>query len=94
MSVIGFDTSNYTTSVAVFQGASGENYSQLLPVPAGQLGLRQSEALFAHVKGLPGLADRLFSRLDPASIAAIGVSSRPPGVAPVRGDHGAAFRKT
>lgn len=80
MSVIGFDTSNYTTSVAVFQGASGENYSQLLPVPAGQLGLRQSEALFAHVKGLPGLADRLFSRLDPASIAAIGVSSRPRAV--------------
>lgn len=80
MSVVGLDTSNYTTSIAVFQGTSGENCSQLLPVPAGQLGLRQSDALFAHVKSLPGLADRLFSHVDPASIAAVGVSSRPRAV--------------
>ena len=27
MTVLGFDTSNYTTSVAIFDGASGENLS-------------------------------------------------------------------
>ena len=42
MTVLGFDTSNYTTSVAIFDGASGENQSRLLPVKAGALGLRQA----------------------------------------------------
>ena len=32
MSVIGIDTSNYTTSIAFFDGVGGENCSQLLPV--------------------------------------------------------------
>ena len=50
MSVLGFDTSNYTTSVAYFDGVSGCNYSKLLPVKAGELGLRQSDAVFAHIK--------------------------------------------
>ena len=40
MSVVGFDTSNYTTSIAYFDGISGVNCSQLLPVKEGQLGLR------------------------------------------------------
>ena len=53
MTVLGFDTSNYTTSMAAFDGVSGENQSSLLPVPPGELGLRQSDALFFHVKGLP-----------------------------------------
>lgn len=46
MTVLGFDTSNYTTSMAAFDGVSGENQSSLLPVPPGELGLRQSDALF------------------------------------------------
>lgn len=61
MTVLGFDTSNYTTSVAIFDGASGENQSRLLPVKAGALGLRQADALFAHVKSLPALTGGLFS---------------------------------
>jgi len=80
MIFLGFDTSNYTTSVAAFDGAAGENLSRLLPVKAGELGLRQSEALFSHVKRLPELSDRLFANLDPASIAAVGVSTRPRAV--------------
>ena len=40
MSVIGFDTSNYTTSIAMCNGADGGNCSKLLPVKAGELGLR------------------------------------------------------
>lgn len=81
MSVVGFDTSNYTTSVAVFDGLRGENCSQLLPVKPGELGLRQSDAVFHHTKSLPALCGRLFSHIDPASVTAVGVSTRPREVA-------------
>ena len=50
MTVLGFDTSNYTTSVAYFDGTQGCNCSKLLPVKMGELGLRQSDAVFAHIK--------------------------------------------
>ena len=80
MNVIGFDTSNYTTSIAVFDGLDGINCSQLLPVKQGQLGLRQSDALFAHIKSLPELSGRLFSNVEPGSIAAVAVSTRPRAV--------------
>ncbi len=80
MSVIGFDTSNYTTSIACFDGRNGVNCSQLLPVKQGQLGLRQSDAVFHHTKSLPELSGRLFSNVDFSQIQAIGVSSRPRAV--------------
>ena len=80
MNVIGFDTSNYTTSIACFDGEKGVNCSQLLPVKLGQLGLRQSDALFAHVKSLPELSGRLFSNVEPGSVTAVGVSTRPRAV--------------
>ena len=80
MAVIGFDTSNYTTSIAYFDGMQGENCSKLLPVKQGELGLRQSDAVFAHIKGLPELSGRLFSNFDVSSITAVGVSTRPRAV--------------
>lgn len=80
MSTIGFDTSNYTTSIAFFDGVDGINCSKLLPVKQGELGLRQSDAVFAHVKGLPELSDRLFSAVDTANVTSIGVSTRPRAV--------------
>lgn len=80
MIVLGFDTSNYTTSVAVFDGERGHNVSKLLDVEQGSLGLRQSDALFAHVKRLPELTDRLFSDIGTQTIDAIGVSTRPRAV--------------
>ena len=80
MSVIGIDTSNYTTSIAFFDGVGGENCSRLLPVKAGELGLRQSDAVFAHIKSLPELSGRLFSHIQKDSITAIGVSTRPRAV--------------
>ena len=80
MSVIGIDTSNYTTSVAFFDGTGGENCSRLLPVRQGELGLRQSDAVFAHIKSLPELSGRLFSHVKPEEITAIGVSTRPRAV--------------
>ena len=80
MSVIGFDTSNYTTSIAWFDGAEGVNCSKLLPVKAGELGLRQSDAVFHHTKSLPELSGRLFSNIEPGGITAVGVSTRPRAV--------------
>ena len=80
MAVIGFDTSNYTTSVAWFDGVQGVNCSKLLPVKQGERGLRQSDAVFAHIKGLPELSGRLFSNFDASSVTAIGVSTRPRAV--------------
>ena len=80
MSVIGFDTSNYTTSVAVFDGNGGLNCSQLLPVKEGALGLRQSDAVFHHTKSLPELSDRLFSNISERNFRAVGVSTRPRAV--------------
>lgn len=77
MNVLAFDTSYYTTSVAVFDGTQGHNVSRLLDVEQGSLGLRQSDALFAHVKRLPELTDRLFSDIGEIPFDAIGVSSRP-----------------
>jgi len=80
MSVIGIDTSNYTTSIAFFDGVGGENCSRLLPVKQGELGLRQSDAVFAHIKSLPELSGRLFSHVQKDSVTAIGVSTRPRAV--------------
>lgn len=80
MSVIGIDTSNYTTSIAYFDGIGGENCSRLLPVKQGELGLRQSDAVFAHIKSLPELSGRLFSHVSKKEITAVGVSTRPRAV--------------
>ena len=80
MSVIGFDTSNYTTSIAYYDGENGSNCSQLLPVKAGELGLRQSDAVFHHTKSLPELSGRLFSDISVDSVTAVGVSTRPRAV--------------
>lgn len=81
MIFLGFDTSNYTTSIAAFDGREGKNHSRLLEVKPGELGLRQSDALFAHIKQIPNLTEALFAELDRSeSIAAIGVSTRPRAV--------------
>lgn len=80
MITVGFDTSNYTTSVASFNGIEGNNCSQLLPVKQGALGLRQSDAVFHHTQSLPKLSGRLFSDIAASEISAIGVSTRPRAV--------------
>jgi N6-L-threonylcarbamoyladenine synthase len=80
MSVIGFDTSNYTTSIAYFDGSEGLNCSKLLSVKPGELGLRQSDAVFQHIKSLPELSGRLFSHISADSVTAVGVSTRPRAV--------------
>ena len=53
MICFGFDTSNYTTSAAAFGDGVCVNKSRLLPVPGSARGLRQSDALFHHVRAMP-----------------------------------------
>ena len=77
---LGLDTSNYTTSVAIFDGTSGENIGRLLDVPSGALGLRQSDALFQHVKRLPQLFEQLHGKNLLHELAAVGASARPRAV--------------
>ena len=74
---LGLDTSNYTTSTALFDGADGYQLGRLLDVEAGSLGLRQSDALFQHVKRLPELFDRLRREDRLEDIAAVGASVKP-----------------
>lgn len=77
--VLGLDTSNYTTSAALFDGEEGRNVSRLLEVPRGALGLRQSDALFQHVKRLPDLLEEL-ARPGLPALGAVGASTRPRAV--------------
>ena len=80
MVVLGLDTSNYTTSVAVFDGSGGHNEGRLLDVRPGDLGLRQSDALFQHVKRLPMLFENLKGQGLLSNIQAVGASTRPRAV--------------
>ncbi len=77
---LGLDTSNYTTSVAAFEAETGALWQvkQLLPVKEGELGLRQSDALFHHVRQLPQLFEQLTEQAgELSSVAAVGASDRP-----------------
>ena len=76
---IGVDTSNYTTSLAL-ANECGEVIANLklpLPVKPGERGLRQSDAVFAHVKNLPQLLPQLQELLRGREPVAVGVSVRP-----------------
>lgn len=57
MRLLGIDTSNYTTSCALLNTEERciIQKKQLLPVPEGQAGLRQSDAVFHHTRQLPQL---------------------------------------
>ena len=72
---LGIDTSNYTTSVALIDenGVVVENRKILLEVKEGERGLRQSDAVFAHVKNLPRIIEGVGKR----DIIAVGYSATP-----------------
>lgn len=76
---LGIDTSNYTTSTALYDSTTGEIFQQkkLLPVKEGQLGLRQSDAVFHHTAQLHSLFSELVKDVDTKQITAIGVSTKP-----------------
>ena len=74
---LGIDTSNYTTSCALITEDEYFQNRKLLPVEKGKLGLRQSEAVFSHVKALSGLIEGLMKDKEEYCIKAIGVSVSP-----------------
>ena len=76
--VLGLDTSNYRTSVAVVseEGRVLLNYRELLPVPAGERGLRQSEAVFAHIRQLSA-AEKALRQITEGPVAAVAASTAP-----------------
>ncbi len=76
---VGIDTSNYTTSVAIAlaDGTIVANLKRPLPVKEGERGLRQSDAVFAHVRNLPSIMNEAKAILSDYEPIAVGVSSRP-----------------
>lgn len=87
MLTLGIDTSNYATSLAVFDTNAGEvvcDCKKFLPVKPGQMGLRQSDALFHHTCALPQMLAELGSKVDLTRIEAVGVSAKP---RPVEGSY-------
>ena len=77
--VIGFDTSNYRTSVAAvtLDGEILVNHRELLPVSSGERGLRQSDAVFAHIRQLRNSEPALRAALKDARIVAAAASTKP-----------------
>lgn len=76
MLTLGIDTSNYTTSTAVFDGSEVFQNKLLLPVKDGEKGLRQSDAVFHHTARLYPVFEELLSGIN-GEISAVGVSEKP-----------------
>ena len=77
--ILGIDTSNYTTSLGIVDSDGGvvANLKRPLPVKPGECGLRQSDAVFAHIKNLPDIMSEARSIIGDAEILCIGVSEKP-----------------
>ncbi len=75
---LGIDTSNYTTSAALYDSGTGNvrMEKKLLPVPKGKIGLKQSDAVFHHVRQLPEVLEQLYGGKKPV-LDGIGVSAMP-----------------
>lgn len=76
---LGVDTSNYTTSAAVYVSEENRIYQckRLLPVKEGELGLRQSDAVFHHTKQLPDMIEQLFGENSLGTPMTVTASARP-----------------
>ncbi len=77
---LGIDTSNYATSVAVYDANSNSPLlmlKQFLEVKENSIGLRQSDAVFLHIKNFPKLFSKLCDKIDMSDIKAVGVSAKP-----------------
>ena len=77
MITLGIDTSNYTTSVALYEDGKIFHSRKLLPVKENAVGLRQSDAVFLHTKQFSEVLDGLNL---PGKLDSIGVSDRPSSI--------------
>ncbi|MGN0444082.1 MAG: peptidase M22 [Acutalibacteraceae bacterium] len=78
MLYLGIDTSNYTTSAALYDSENNSirQVRRLLTVKKGEKGLRQSDAVFSHTQQLSSVISELMSGVTDKPIC-VGVSSRP-----------------
>ncbi len=76
---LGIDTSCYTTSCALVdeQLRVVQSARKLLEVERGERGLRQSEAVFAHIKQFPDVLAQALHGVDGREVAAVCVSDKP-----------------
>lgn len=76
---LGIDTSCYTTSVAALDESGVKHFKKMLDVKKGDCGLRQSDAVFQHIKNLPRLFDELKEKVTFSDYEKIvvSVSARP-----------------
>lgn len=79
---LGIDTSCYTTSVAACFNDKMIHVKKMLDVKEGDCGLRQSDALFQHIKNLPVLFEDIKSSVNPKNFEKItvAVSAKPRSV--------------
>lgn len=79
--ILALDTSCYTTSCALVERGGGAVLDLRLPleVPRGERGLRQAEAVFAHLLRLPDLVERAMDEVRSGRwrVRAVAASSRP-----------------
>lgn len=89
--VLGIDTSNYTTSLAItdINEKIITDRRKLLTVRQGERGLRQSHALFQHMENLPEMLLTLFGDTDKNRIGAVAASGRP---RPIEGSYMPVFK--
>ena len=73
---LGFDTSNYTTSVAIYSDGGVIQNKRLLPVKEGERGIRQSDAVFHHTKAYAELLEGVLTSFT-GEIKAVGASVTP-----------------
>jgi N6-L-threonylcarbamoyladenine synthase len=79
MITLGIDTSNYTTSAALFDGTDYLMRRKILDVGQGSRGIRQSEGVFIHNRELGDMLPELLQDTN-EKISAVGVSIRPRNV--------------
>ncbi len=87
--ILAFDTSNYTTSIAVLDGEDVViDYRKLIDVKLGERGIRQSDGFFKHMQALDTW---LIAELDKyiERLVAIAVSDKP---RPITGSYMPVFR--
>lgn len=82
MTILGIDTSNYTTSLSLVSEEGFLHVRKILDVKKGECGLRQSDALFLHTVNLPELFPKLYESYfekygEPAKIDAVAYSAYP-----------------
>lgn len=78
MAYLGLDTSNYTTSAALYFPEENRiiHSKMLLPVKEGEKGLRQSDAVFHHTQQLHSVCSELFKKCQ-YNLDSIGASAFP-----------------